>query len=85
MHARFFAPADGIPEDPATGSAAGALSGYLLHNGIVEERAFTIEQGDIMGRPSRIYAKVGGQPGNVSSVKIRGTAVSVSKGEFYLK
>src|SRR6185503_17629384 len=32
-HARFFAPADNIPEDPATGSACGALGGYLIHHG----------------------------------------------------
>ena len=29
IHARFFAPDDNIPEDPATGSAAGSLSGYV--------------------------------------------------------
>ncbi len=35
-HARFFAPADNIPEDPATGSACGALAGYLVHHGASE-------------------------------------------------
>ena len=32
-HARLFAPADNISEDPATGSAAGALGAYLVHHG----------------------------------------------------
>ncbi len=80
VHARFFAPADGIPEDPATGSAAGSLSGYLVHNGIIEEREFVIEQGDIMGRPSRINARVVGEEGEVRSVKIGGKSVLMMHG-----
>ncbi|MDH3492983.1 MAG: PhzF family phenazine biosynthesis protein [Acidobacteriota bacterium] len=84
VHARFFAPADGIPEDPATGSAAGALSGHLVHNGIVEQREFTIEQGDIMGRPGRIFARVEGDRGDVRSVNIKGTAVPFINGTMTL-
>ena len=85
VHARFFAPADNIPEDPATGSAAGALSGYLVHNDIVKEREFTIEQGDIMGRPGRIEASVRGSKGNVESVRIGGNAVTIMHGTLQLK
>jgi trans-2,3-dihydro-3-hydroxyanthranilate isomerase len=84
VHARFFAPSDGILEDPATGSAAGALSGYLVSHGLSKGAAFTIEQGDIMGRPSRIYAQVIGGPGNIEHVKIGGSSVVVAKGEMYL-
>jgi len=84
VHARFFAPNDGILEDPATGSAAGSLSGYLVHHGSATENVFTIEQGDFMGRPSRIYADVTGGPGNVKRVKIGGSSVVVAKGEVYL-
>lgn len=84
VHARFFAPNDGILEDPATGSAAGALSGYLVNHGVVKENSFMIEQGDLMGRPSRIYADVTGGPGNVERVKIGGSSVVVAKGEIYL-
>jgi trans-2,3-dihydro-3-hydroxyanthranilate isomerase len=95
VHARFFAPSDGILEDPATGSAAGALSGYLVSHGLASDNAtttpegvtqtsFTIEQGDIMGRPSRIYAEVSGGPGNIERVKVGGSSVIVAKGELYL-
>jgi trans-2,3-dihydro-3-hydroxyanthranilate isomerase len=84
VHARFFAPNDNILEDPATGSAAGSLSGYLVHHGVAKDNVFTIEQGDFMGRPSRIYADVTGGPGNVKLVKIGGSSVVVAKGEIYL-
>ncbi len=84
VHARFFAPADSIPEDPATGSAAGALSGYLVHHDLIDTNTFIIEQGDFMARPSRIYAEVKGEKGNVEEVKISGKSVIVAKGEFYL-
>jgi trans-2,3-dihydro-3-hydroxyanthranilate isomerase len=84
VHARFFAPNDGIVEDPATGSAAGALAGYLAQHGVLEDNSFIIEQGDLMGRPSRIFAEVAGGPGNVERVKIGGSSIVVAKGEIYL-
>nr|MBA2620332.1 PhzF family phenazine biosynthesis protein [Acidobacteriota bacterium] len=83
IHARFFAPDDGIAEDAATGSAAGALSGYLVHHGAFEAGRFTIEQGDFMNRPSRIFADVSGEKGNVKKVKIGGSSVIVAKGEVF--
>ena len=82
VHARFFAPADNIPEDPATGSAAGSLSGYLVHHGAIDTNRFTIEQGDFMNRPSRIFAEVSGEKGNVERVKIGGGSVVIAKGEI---
>ncbi|REJ78863.1 MAG: PhzF family phenazine biosynthesis protein [Acidobacteria bacterium] len=84
VHARFFAPADAILEDPATGSAAGSLSGYLINHGALDPGSFTIEQGDFMGRPSRIYATIDGGKGNVERVRIGGRSVIVAKGEIYL-
>ncbi|HUF04528.1 MAG TPA: PhzF family phenazine biosynthesis protein [Aridibacter sp.] len=84
VHARFFAPADAIPEDPATGSAAGSLSGYLTYHGVIDRGAFTIEQGDIMGRPSRIRAQVDGEKGRVERVRIGGSSVISAKGEVWL-
>lgn len=80
IHARFFAPADGIPEDPATGSAAGSMAGYLINHGAFEAGSFMIEQGDFMGRPSRIRATVEGVKGDVRSVRIGGGSVIVAKG-----
>ena len=83
IHARFFAPADNIPEDAATGSAAGSLSGYLVHYNAIDANKFTIEQGDFINRPSRIFADVTGEKGNVQKVKIGGSSVVVAKGEVF--
>jgi trans-2,3-dihydro-3-hydroxyanthranilate isomerase len=86
-HARFFAPADNIPEDPATGSACGALGAYLVHHGALtlepEEGRykFIIEQGDFIHRPSRINLDVKGQAGQVEEVRVGGPAVLVARGE----
>lgn len=85
IHARFFAPDDGIGEDAATGSAAGALAGYLVHHDAIAEKIFTIEQGDFMRRPSRIFAEVSGEKGNVETVKIGGASVVVAKGELFFE
>jgi trans-2,3-dihydro-3-hydroxyanthranilate isomerase len=84
VHARFFAPDDNIAEDPATGSAAGALSGYLTYHGAIDTNKFTIEQGDFMSRPSRIYADVTGEKENVERVKIGGSSVVVAEGNIFL-
>jgi trans-2,3-dihydro-3-hydroxyanthranilate isomerase len=87
-HARLFAPDDNISEDPATGSAAGSLSGYLVNHGALKIEArngtyeFLIEQGDFMGRPSRISAEVKGSQGNVEEVRIGGPSVVVARGEL---
>jgi len=89
-HARLFAPADNIAEDPATGSASGALGGYLVHHGAsgIEptngRHKFVIEQGDFMHRPSRINLDVGGKPGSVEEVKVGGPSVVVARGEVYV-
>jgi trans-2,3-dihydro-3-hydroxyanthranilate isomerase len=86
-HARFFAPADNIPEDPATGSACGALGGYLIHHGALSlepedgRYKFVIEQGDFIHRPSRINLDVKGEAGHVEEVKVGGPAVQVARGE----
>lgn len=75
--ARNFAPHIGIPEDPATGSAAGAFGAYLhrvgqSHNGVTE---ITISQGNEMGRPSRLFVKVYVEDGLFNKVEVSGTAV----------
>ncbi len=89
-HMRMFAPADNIPEDPATGSAAGSLGAYLVHYGAagVEpndgEYKFVIEQGDFIKRASRINLAVKGSSGNVTEVKVGGPSVVVLRGELLL-
>ena len=88
IHARFFAPDDSIPEDAATGSAAGSLASYLVYYGAIKTKEkiarFTIEQGDFMNRPSRIFAEITGEKGNIEKVKIGGKSVIIAKGEIYL-
>jgi trans-2,3-dihydro-3-hydroxyanthranilate isomerase len=89
-HARFFAPADNIPEDPATGSACGALGAYLVNHGAVSMEPqdgrykFTIEQGDFINRPSRINLNVKGRKGHVEEVKVGGSSVLVARGEVFV-
>ncbi len=83
VHARFFAPDDGIAEDPATGSAAGSLSAYLVHHGAIDTNKFTIEQGDFMKRPSRIFAEISGEKGKIEKMKIGGSSVIVATGKLF--
>ena len=84
-HARFFV-GQNIGEDPATGSAAGPLGGYLVyHNATGVEAAdgvykFGIEQGDFIKRPSRIGLEVKGAPGEVEEVRVSGSSVVVARG-----
>lgn len=86
-HARLFAPADNISEDPATGSAAGALGAYLVQHGAANVETsdgryrFVIEQGDFMHRPSRINIEVTGKLGAIDVVRVGGPSVLVAHGE----
>jgi len=80
---RMFAPNGGIPEDPATGSAAGPLALHLARHGRIgwgEE--IEIRQGEEIGRPSKLYARVDGGPNGVERVEVGGSAVVVARGEF---
>ncbi|MBO0860849.1 MAG: PhzF family phenazine biosynthesis protein [Chloracidobacterium sp.] len=79
-HARAFSPGVGIAEDPATGSAAGPLAALLASRGLYDEGIWrVIEQGDEIGRPTRIEARVIGD-----RVEIAGRAVVVGEGELFL-
>jgi trans-2,3-dihydro-3-hydroxyanthranilate isomerase len=82
---RMFAPADGIWEDPATGSAAGPLALHLARHGIVPwGREITIAQGVEMGRPSILLARAEGDGDRVTAVQVGGDAVLVAEGRFSL-
>lgn len=87
-NARMFAPDDNIPEDPATGSAAGALGAYLVHHQALPEKAvngtskFVIEQGDFINRPSRLNIEVKGEAGAIEEVRVGGPSVVVARGEM---
>ena len=87
IHSRMFAPAFGIPEDPATGSAAGPLGCYLAKYNLVPSTPIAniiCEQGFEMGRPSILYITIGQQNSNITSVKVGGKSVFVGEGYIYL-
>ena len=82
---RMFAPRFGVPEDPATGSAAGPVACHLVRHGLLEPgTALAISQGEQVGRPSELTAIVGGSPQAIERVVVGGSAVILSRGEFKL-
>lgn len=82
---RMFAPAGGVPEDPATGSAAGPLAVHLARNRrIAFGEEIEISQGDEVGRPSTLYARADGSADALERVEVGGSAVIVARGEFRL-
>ncbi len=82
---RMFAPAGGVPEDPATGSAAGPLACHVVRHGLVEPGTeIEISQGTEIRRPSTLYARVEGSPEKIEKVEVGGSAVVVARGEFRL-
>lgn len=76
----------GIPEDPATGSAAGPLAVHLARHGRI---GFGVEieitQGVEIGRPSKLFAVVHGSADAIERVEVGGSAVTVAHGEFRLR
>jgi trans-2,3-dihydro-3-hydroxyanthranilate isomerase len=82
---RMFAPADGVAEDPATGSAAGPLALHLARHGRIRfGEEIEIAQGEEVGRPSKLYARVFGNVDRIDRVEVGGSAVIVARGEFRL-
>ena len=84
-HARMFAPGVGVPEDPATGSAAVALAIFLVDRGVLPadgQSAFTVAQGGEIGRPSRLEVRVRAEGGSAVSTSVRGGVVAVARGEL---
>jgi trans-2,3-dihydro-3-hydroxyanthranilate isomerase len=80
---RNFAPSLGVPEDPATGSAAGPLAVHLARHGrIAYGQEIEIRQGAEIGRPSRLYARVEGEGDRIDKVEVAGSAVVVARGEL---
>jgi trans-2,3-dihydro-3-hydroxyanthranilate isomerase len=82
---RMFAPVDGVPEDPATGSAAGPLAVHLVRHGRIGfGDEIEISQGEELRRPSKLYARVEGEGDRIDVVEVGGSAVIVARGEFKL-
>ena len=78
---RFFAPQMGINEDPATGSASGALGSLRVFRG-AEPGPLLVRQGAEVNRPSEIHVTIGGVAGEPSDVRVGGRAVLVFEGEL---
>lgn len=83
IRARMFAPLDGVPEDPATGSANCALAALLAEHGADGERQLRIAQGVEMGRPSTLYARTR-RTGEKTATWIGGFSALTAKGELFV-
>jgi trans-2,3-dihydro-3-hydroxyanthranilate isomerase len=82
---RMFAPGAGVPEDPATGSAAGPLAVHLARHGRIGwGDEIRISQGAEIRRPSTLYARADGSADAIERVEVGGSAVVVARGEFRL-
>jgi trans-2,3-dihydro-3-hydroxyanthranilate isomerase len=92
VHVRMFAPLLGVPEDPATGSANGALGAYLVRHApaspalrevvpVTEPTTSIVsEQGAEIGRPSTLYVEVDGAGEAIGAVRVGGQVVPVAEG-----
>src|SRR5436853_303446 len=68
---RMFAPSDGVPEDPATGSAAGPLAIHLARHGRIGfGDEIEISQGAELKRPSKLHARVEGSADRIERVEV---------------
>lgn len=88
VHVRMFAPAVGVIEDPATGSAAGPLAAYLEYYNVLARKTkgtrIIIEQGYEIKRPSQLVAEVIGDK-EIERVLVSGIVKLVADGTFYLQ
>ena len=89
VHCRVFAPAAGVSEDAATGSANGPLGFYLVRHRLVQAEATTrivSEQGFEMKRPSLLYIDIDTDPATteVTAVRVGGGVVIAGRGEIFI-
>ncbi len=80
FHSRYFAPNDGINEDPVTGSTNGPLGVYMVQYGVVPAKDDTVEmvgeQGDVIGKNGRVSVEVKISRKHPSAVSIAGSAIT---------
>jgi trans-2,3-dihydro-3-hydroxyanthranilate isomerase len=83
LAARMFADDLGIPEDPATGSAAGCLAGYLVEHRYLGTDSIDVrvEQGYEIDRPSLLYLRAA-RDGEETSVSVGGKVQMAARGEL---
>ncbi len=84
LYARMCAPALGVEEDPATGSACAALVGAMASKHDFDGTAYrlSIQQGVSMGRRSEIEAEARKSGGVVTSVSVGGATAYIASGEI---
>jgi trans-2,3-dihydro-3-hydroxyanthranilate isomerase len=84
VHVRMFAPLLGVPEDPATGSANGALGAYLVQHRAVPLTGSTVrivsEQGAELNRPSTLQVEVDHRDGEPTAVRVGGQVAPLIEG-----
>lgn len=72
-------------EDPATGSAAGCATAWMVAHGVAQpDERVLIEQGVEMKRPSRIFVRASKSDNRVVNVRVGGNAVEVMRGQIFL-
>jgi trans-2,3-dihydro-3-hydroxyanthranilate isomerase len=84
-HARAFCPGLGVPEDPATGSAALGLGVWLVGSGLLPAdgvSSYTVYQGAEMHRPSTLECTVTAAGGVATVATVAGHVVQVATGEI---
>jgi trans-2,3-dihydro-3-hydroxyanthranilate isomerase len=72
-------------EDPVTGSAIGCIASYMVSEGVIlasPEAVFAIEQGEEVGRPGKVVARITAHGGQITRVQVGGDAVLVGSGEI---
>lgn len=86
FHVRMIVPGNPSYEDPATGSAAAAFAGAIMHFDGPRDGAsrYWLEQGLEMGRPSRIRLELEVEHGELAAARIGGHAVKIAEGTFYV-
>ncbi len=88
LHSRLFAPFIGVPEDPATGSASGAVGAYLAKHCVIEKDtlgSIKIEQGYEMKRPASIYVQVKQEGTTIKSIRVGGESVTIIQGQLKIE
>jgi trans-2,3-dihydro-3-hydroxyanthranilate isomerase len=84
-HARVFCPGVGVPEDPATGSAALGLGVWLVASGLLPgdgESAYVVRQGVELHRPSLLDCTVVAAGGAAVTATVSGAVVPIASGEI---
>ena len=82
--ARNFSPPGEVFEDPATGSACGAMAAYARRHELIGRAAYTVGQGSHVGRPGTIYVEAAGGSRARTAVRIGGYAITIARGRLEL-